>query len=78
MSNQRTKTTIMLPNRLLKEADEMGRILGTGRNGFLAVAAGLLLAKTESLRSTSMRRGQRLKILEAEIQKVMREAQERA
>jgi hypothetical protein len=76
--HQRMKTTVMMPRALLKQADEMGRILGTGRNGFLSIATGLLLAQTEPLRSPPMRRKQRLSKLHKQVQRFINEAMEKA
>lgn len=76
--NERVKTTVMMPRALLERASEMGRILGTGRNGFLSLATGMLLIRTEGLRDDRMRRRQRLTRLQKQFQIIMQQALDKA
>ena len=76
--NARVKTTIMVPRMLLREVDEMGRVLGTGRNGLLSMAAGMLLVVLAPLRSVPVRRKKMLGVLSKEFQSLLDKAMGKA
>ena len=74
---ERKKTTILIPRELSRNVEIWAKRLGCGKNGFVAVSLGLMLAELSKIES----RQKRLKLLrdvDDAIQRVLTKAREAA
>lgn len=72
---KRKKTTVMIPHALSREIETWGKKLGTGQNGFMAMASAFLLAQLSRI-EPKQKRHLLLKTVDGEFQKLMDDAQE--
>lgn len=70
----RTKTTVVIPSRMLILADECGRQIGVGRNGFISLALALTLVQLHKVFDFPKKRCQLLMDIESEFQRLMTDA----
>lgn len=72
--SERTKTSLMLPNRLTPEVEKVRAMLGVSKSDFAAMGMALLAVHLAPLEKTPRKREQLLAALEREFQKIFKEA----
>lgn len=75
--SDRKKTTINVPGELLLRAGELGRCLGVGRNGFIALSIALGIIYFAPLQKLPRRRSSWLMEAEKIFQKLLDDTRER-
>lgn len=69
---KRIKTTVMIPMPMLKQVDELGRMIGVGRNALVCIALAGIVARLHKVISPLHRR----RHVVSETRKILQDALE--